>query len=95
MHLQWTLLFHQQVTEFAPMGSLLDNLNNAKSEIRQVSVLTRFAVQISAGMQYLSSRNRVHRDLAARNILVFHNELASEVGMISSQSCILPIYVVR
>lgn len=67
-----TFLF--QVTELAPLGSLLDRLRKRQGHIL-ISVLCRYTVQIACGMAYLESRRFIHRDLAARNILLASNDL--------------------
>ncbi|XP_076868267.1 LOW QUALITY PROTEIN: activated CDC42 kinase 1 [Brachyhypopomus gauderio] len=64
----------KMVTELAPLGSLLDRLRKRQGHIL-MSVLCRYAVQISCGMAYLESRRFIHRDLAARNILLASNDL--------------------
>ena len=61
-----------QVTELAPMRSLLECLK--EPALRSDFPLPRlcdFAQQICDGMSYLESKRLIHRDLAARNILVF------------------------
>ena len=59
------------VTEFMSHGNLQDFLRAKQSpSLTIVPVLLKFAVDVSAAMQYLESRSFIHRDLAARNCLV-------------------------
>jgi len=61
-----------QVTELAPMRTLLDCLQDKLlGHTFGVSLLCSLALQIADGMAYLEKRRLIHRDLAARNILVF------------------------
>ncbi len=65
-------MIHFQVTELAPLRSLLECLR--EPDLRTsfpVSTLHNFAIQIARGMAYLEEERLVHRDLAARNIFVF------------------------
>ena len=65
-------MFFPQVTELAPMRSLLECLK--EPGLRSDFPLPRlcdFAQEICDGMSYLESKRLIHRDLAARNILVF------------------------
>ena len=58
------------VTEFAPMGSLADAMENIEAQItpaHQAAILQ----QICSAMQALSAEKMVHRDLALRNVLLF------------------------
>jgi len=57
-----------QVTELAPLGSLLDRLRKFDSHI--IFTLCEWAVQVAVGMAYLEHKHFIHRDLAARNILL-------------------------
>jgi len=61
-----------QVTELAPMRTLLDCLQDKLlGHTFGVKLLCDLALQIADGMAYLEKRRLIHRDLAARNILVF------------------------
>lgn len=71
--------FVLQVTELAPMRSLLECLKEPtlRSDF-PLSRLCDFAQQICDGMSYLESKRLIHRDLAARNILVFSKHKVSD-----------------
>lgn len=71
--------FVLQVTELAPMRSLLECLREPtlRSDF-PLSRLCDFAQQICDGMSYLESKRLIHRDLAARNILVFSKHKVSD-----------------
>ncbi|XP_055340624.1 tyrosine-protein kinase receptor Tie-1-like [Paramacrobiotus metropolitanus] len=62
------------------------NKSNKSSE-NLLMELTRFAYQISRGMEFLSSMNVIHRDLAARNILLNSRKTAkvADFGMAKTQ----------
>lgn len=66
--------FPLQVTELAPLGSLLDRLRKTQAHFL-ISTLCHYAIQIANGMAYLETRRFIHRDLAARNILLASSEL--------------------
>ncbi|XP_068754263.1 ack-related non-receptor tyrosine kinase-like [Montipora capricornis] len=72
------------VTEFAPLGSLEQNLKN--KGVSLVSTLCKFASQVAHGMHYLASQNLIHRDLSTRNILLFKQDLVkiSDFGLARS-----------
>ncbi|CAH8649912.1 unnamed protein product [Dicrocoelium dendriticum] len=59
----------QLITQFMPLGSLLDFVKS-NVQIIQVHTFVAWAEQIASGMTYLASRGIIHRDLAARNVLV-------------------------
>ena len=63
-----------QVTELAPLGSLLDRLRKNQGHFL-ISTLCQYAIQVAKGMAYLESKRFIHRDLAARNILLASSEL--------------------
>ena len=65
-----------QVTELAPLGSLLKKLREEPEQFH-VASLCSFVVQIVAGMKYLEKHRFVHRDLAARNCLLMTYEKVS------------------
>lgn len=56
-----------QVTELAPLGSLLERLRCVRPQGPVlIHTLCQYAVQVSCGMAYLEQRRFIHRDLAAR-----------------------------
>lgn len=63
-----------QVTELAPLGSLLDRLRKHQGHFL-LGTLSRYAVQVAEGMGYLESKRFIHRDLAARNLLLATRDL--------------------
>jgi len=70
-----------QVTEYAPLKSLLECLHNdSLRRVLNVNRLCTFAHQIATGMTYLEAQGLIHRDLAARNILVFsHHKVGGQL----------------
>lgn len=75
----WIPALFLQVTELAPMRSLLECLKEPTLRLDfPLSRLCDFAQQICDGMSYLESKRLIHRDLAARNILVFSKHKVSD-----------------
>ena len=68
-----------QVTELAPLGSLLKKLREEPEQFL-VASLCSLVVQILAGMKYLEKHRFVHRDLAARNCLLMTYEKVRETS---------------
>ncbi|XP_065205776.1 BDNF/NT-3 growth factors receptor-like [Planococcus citri] len=61
------------VTEFMDLGDLKSYLRSNRNELSSISkepVLLSFAIQISAGMDYLTRKNFIHGDLGTRNCLL-------------------------
>ena len=74
--------FNLQVTELAPLGSLIDRLQMGGHRYL-ISTLCEYAIQIATGMAHLESKRFIHRDLAARNVLLASSEKVgpSEIDM--------------
>lgn len=51
-------------------GAAAPGIEQMKDSIVSTRDLLKFSLQISRGMEYLSSRAIIHRDLAARNVLL-------------------------
>ncbi|XP_053564090.1 receptor tyrosine-protein kinase erbB-3 isoform X2 [Bombina bombina] len=61
----------QLVTQFLPMGSLLQHVQkNKDTGSINPQLLLNWCVQIAKGMYYLEEHRMVHRNLSARNILM-------------------------
>ena len=63
------IVLNTQVTELAPLGSMLDKLRSCEGKIL-ITTLVEYAVQITNGMSFLESKRFIHRDLACRNVLL-------------------------
>jgi len=75
-------IFVLQVTELAPMRSLLECLKETSLRLEfPLPKLCDFAQQICDGMSYLENKRLIHRDLAARNILVFNKSKVKFIHM--------------
>nr|XP_054769215.1 ack-related non-receptor tyrosine kinase-like [Lytechinus pictus] len=73
-----------QVTEFAPLRSLAENIKQeALKPAFPITLLLDFSVQIADAMRYLHMSNIIHRDLAARNILLFVDDEGNKKAKIS------------
>nr|ANP44417.1 epidermal growth factor receptor Smed-egfr-5 [Schmidtea mediterranea] len=57
------------ITQFMPLGSLLEFVQRNRSLINSITLLI-WAKQIASGMEYLESKGIIHCDLAARNVLI-------------------------
>ncbi|KAG5673688.1 hypothetical protein PVAND_003712 [Polypedilum vanderplanki] len=70
------------VMELVEGGSLLMFLRK-NAQILELKQMLRMCSDISAGMQYLESKNCIHRDLAARNCLIGSENIVkiSDFGM--------------
>jgi len=78
---------HEYLTMHNPNGDFSSNISQSSSSF-DTNYFIRMISEISAGMEYLSSKNFVHRDLATRNILVCSNMLIkiSNLGFIQDSS---------
>jgi len=78
---------HEYLTMHNPNGDFSSNLSQSSSSFDS-NYFIRMISEISAGMEYLSSKNFIHRDLAARNILVCSNMTIkiSNLGFIQDSS---------
>jgi len=61
------------ITEFMPLGNLLEFLRQADKADLPATTLLYMASQVACAMKYLEDKNFIHRDLAARNCLVGEN----------------------
>ncbi|OON16781.1 hypothetical protein X801_07391 [Opisthorchis viverrini] len=82
----------QLVTQFLPLGSLLDFVK-IHTDLIQVHMFASWAEQIANGMTYLASRGIIHRDLAARNVLVESLDQVSSVQVGFEETELKPLEV--
>ncbi|XP_072022139.1 uncharacterized protein [Amphiura filiformis] len=75
------------VFEYAPEGNLREYLHLVRQEgddkVLKPAQLVKFALDVSKGMEFISSKNCVHRDLAIRNVLLGEGKLCklSDFGL--------------
>lgn len=64
---------HEFLVHHSPKSDMSISSDDGMDRVLDPADMSFIAIQISAGMEYLASRNYVHRDLAARNCLVGEN----------------------
>lgn len=72
------VVFHplMMVCELAPMGALLDYIRAQNNKV-SLNYISKWSMQVAAGMAHLEKSRFLHRDLACRNILLTNLELVS------------------
>ncbi|XP_046964999.1 activated Cdc42 kinase Ack [Vanessa cardui] len=70
------VVFHplMMVCELAPMGALLDYIRAQDGKV-SLNYISKWSVQVAAGMAHLEKNRFLHRDLACRNILLSNLDL--------------------
>lgn len=69
-----------RIAEFMSGGSVYDYLHKQKKTLN-MSILLRFAIDVSKGMDYLHQNNIIHRDLKAANLLLDENEVLYSISL--------------